>query len=74
MELTDKHVAGLTLRMLGATGKMEDSKRCATEALYTLADRDAEWVKFIKEKHGIDIDFAPLRRQYEQAIEVIKNY
>ena len=74
MELTDKHVAGLTLRMLGATSKMEDAKRCATESLYALADRDVEWVNFVKEKYNIDIDFAPIRKQYEKAIEVVKNY
>ena len=74
MNLTDKHAAGLTLRMLGATGKLEDAKRCATETLYVLADRDVEWVNFIKEKYGVDFDFAPIRRQYEEAIEVVKRY
>lgn len=74
MNLTDKHVAGLTLRMLGATGKMEDAKRCAAEALYTLADRDVEWVNFIKEKYGTDFDFSPIRKQYEEAVETVKRY
>ena len=74
MNLTDKHAAGLTLRMLGATPKMEDAKRCAVETLYVLADRDVQWVNFIKEKYGVDFDFAPIRKQYEEAIEVVKKY
>lgn len=74
MNLSDKHAAGLTLRMLGATAKMEDAKRCATEALYLLADRDVEWVNFLKEKYNIDFDFTPIRKQYEEAIEVVKKY
>jgi len=74
MNLTDKHAAGLTLKMLAATAKMEDAKRCAVEALHILADRDVEWIKFLKEKYNIDFDFSPIRRQYEEAIEVVKKY
>ena len=74
MNLTDKHAAGLTLRMLSATPKMEEAKRCAVETLYILADRDVQWVNFIKEKYGIDFDFTPIRKQYEEAIEVVKKY
>lgn len=76
MTLSDKHVAGLTLKMLGATGKMDEAKRCALEGLYALAQRDLEWVEFLKEKHGInlDVDYTKLRAQYQQAEVVIKNY
>lgn len=74
MNLTDKHAAGLTLKMLASTQKMEDAKRCATETLYMLADRDVEWVNFLKNKYNIDFDFAPIRRQYEQAIDAVKKY
>lgn len=74
MTLTEKHVSGLTLRMLAATGKMDDAKRCALEGLYALAERDLEWVSFLKEKHGIDIDYPKLRALYEEAERAIKKY
>lgn len=76
MTLTDKQVAGLTLRMLSATPKMEDAKRCALEGLYALAERDLEWVNFLKEKHGIslDIEYTKLSALYQQAEVTIKNY
>lgn len=74
MELKDKHVSGLTLKILGIVGKMEETKRCSIEVLRTLAERDLEWVEFMKEKHNIDIDYAKIRAQYEEAINVVKRY
>lgn len=75
MNLTDKHVAGLTLRMLGVTGKMEEAKRCSLEALYALSERDLEWVKYLKENHGIEFDYnGKLRNLYIEAQNAIKNY
>lgn len=74
MNLTDKQVGGLTLRMLAATAKMPDAKACAVAALQEMAQRDREWVDFIKEKYGIDYDFAPLRSQYEAAINTVNGF
>lgn len=74
MNLTDKHAAGLTLRMLGKAGSMPTAKECAVETLYVLAERDVQWVEFLKEKYNIDFEFAPIRSQYEEAVRVIKNF
>ena len=74
MNLTEKHVAGLTLKMLSKTGNLGSAKECALEGLYSLAERDLEWVNFVKEKYGIDIDYVRIKNQYQQAEVVIKNY
>ena len=74
MELKEKHVKGLTLSMLSKTNQMDTAKQCTIEGLYALAQRDREWVDFVKEKYNIDVDYAPLRAQYEQAIEAVKKY
>ena len=74
MTLTDKQVAGLTLRMLAATPKMEDARKCAIEGLHALAERDLEWINFLKEKHGIDVDYSKLSSLYKQAEMTIRNY
>jgi len=74
MTLKDKQVAGLTLRMLSRTGNMGTAKECAVEGLYALAERDLEWVNYLKETHGIDFDYAKLRNLYVEAENVIKNY
>lgn len=74
MNLTDKQVGGLTLKMLSITPKMNEAKECAVVSLQHMAERDREWVDYIKEKHGIDFDFAPLRGQYEQAINTVRGF
>jgi hypothetical protein len=74
MELKDKHVSGLAIKMLGHTNNMPAAKACTTEALYALAERDVEWVNFIKEKYGVEYDFSKTRSLYEQAIQAIKQY
>lgn len=74
MELTDKQVSGLALKMLGHTNNMPTAKSCTIESLYALAERDVEWVKFIKEKYGVEHDFSKTRALYEQAINAVKHY
>jgi len=74
MELKEKYVAGLTIKILNIFGKMEETKRCSIEVLRILAERDLEWVEFMKEKYNIDIDYAKIRAQYEEAINAVKHY
>lgn len=74
MTLSDKQVAGLTLAMLGKTGNMSTAKECALEGLYALAQRDLEWVNFLRETHGIEIDYSKIRALYQEAETAIKKY
>lgn len=74
MNLTDKQVGGLTLKMLSITPKMNEAKGCAVAALYALADRDVQWVNFIKDKYGIEFDFTQIRNQYEEAIKTVNGF
>lgn len=77
MNLTDKQVSALTLRMLAATGNLNTAKECASAALQELSDRDAEWIKFLKDQYNIDVDSAVLNRLtalYTEAQNAIKKY
>lgn len=75
MNLTDKQVAGFTLSMLAKTGNIAVAKECALEGLYALAQRDLEWVKYLRETHGIEFDYnGKLRALYTEAENAIKNY
>lgn len=75
MTLTEKQVSGLTLSMLGRASNMAVAKDCALEGLYALAQRDIEWVKYLKEAHGIDFDYnRKLKPLYAEAENAIKKY
>jgi hypothetical protein len=74
MNLTEKYVAGLTLSMLAKVANKETAKQCAIEGLNTLAERDGEWVKFIKETYNIEIDYEKILAQYREAKKAVNNY
>lgn len=75
MNLTEKQVAGLTLSMLAKTANMATAKECSLEALYALAQRDLEWVKYLRETHGIEFDYnGKLKGLYTEAEKAIKKY
>lgn len=75
MNLTEKQVSGLTLSMLAKTGNIGTAKDCALEGLYALAQRDLEWVKYLRETHGIEFDYnGKLKNLYSEAEAAIKSY
>ena len=57
MNLTERYVSAFTLTMLSKVANMNTAKQCAIEGLNALQERDAEWVKFIKENYNIEIDY-----------------
>jgi hypothetical protein len=74
MNLTERYVAGLTLSMLAKVANKDTAKQCAIQGLNALAERDLEWVKFIKETYNIEIDYEKILAQYKEAKRAIDKY
>ena len=77
MTLTDKQTAALTLKMLACTTNLDTAKECAIAALQELADRDAEWIKFVKDQYNVDVDPGVRNRLnalYAEAQNTIKKF
>ena len=74
MNLTERYVSAFTLAMLSKVANMNTAKQCAIEGLNALQERDAEWVKFVKENYNIEIDYEKIAAQYKEARKVVNGY
>jgi len=74
MRLTEKDTASITLTALAHNPKLNYAMELAVAMVELVAERDAKWIEYVKEKYNIEVDPTELNGDYIEARNRIKRY
>lgn len=74
MTLTEKHVSGLTLKLLSKINNKDVAKNCSIDMLNVLEERDQEWCDWLKANFNISVEMNQLNSLYKEAKKAVNLY